>query len=85
MSGKRKRRPVGQTIGGIIVGLDYQIFRTGKPPAEMVESAKPIRPVAAEGGGTIEVELPVPGEVSHDKALQPDAPRSSGAEDDPAT
>jgi hypothetical protein len=55
---KRKRRPVGQTLGGIIVGVDYQIFRTGKPPAEMVESAKPIRPVAASGGGTIEIDLP---------------------------
>lgn len=72
---KRKRRPVGQTLGGIIVGVDYQIFRTGKPPAEMVESAKPIRPVAASGGGTIEVDLPPSGEPA----------RPPAAEDDPAT
>lgn len=61
---KPKRRPVGQTLGGIIVGVDYQIFRAGKPPAEMVESAKPIRPVAAEGGGTIEIDLPAAPESS---------------------
>ena len=59
---KPKRRPVSQTLGGIIVGLDYQIFRVGKPPSEMVESAKPIRPVAASGGGTIKIDLPPPTE-----------------------
>jgi len=61
---KPKRRPVSQTLGGIIVGLDYQIFRVGKPPSEMVESAKPIRPVAAAGGGTIEIDLPTLGDSS---------------------
>jgi hypothetical protein len=72
---KRKHRPVGQTLGGIIVGVDYQIFRATKPPAEMVESARPIRRVAAEGGGTIEVDLP--------SAVE--APPPPDAEDDPAT
>jgi hypothetical protein len=57
---KRKRRPVGETIGGIVVGFDYQVFRTTRPPAELIESAKPIPPVAASGGGTIEIDLPKP-------------------------
>ncbi len=52
---RKGRRPVGETIGGMMVGFDYQIFRAGKPPAEMVESAKPIPPVPATDGGTIEV------------------------------
>jgi hypothetical protein len=55
---KRKRRPVGQAIGGILVGFDYQVFRATKPPAELVEAAKPIPPVPASGGGTIKIEIP---------------------------
>jgi len=40
------------------VGLDYAIFKTGKPPAEQVESAKPQKPVAADDGGTLTIGLP---------------------------
>lgn len=46
------------TIGGALVGLDYQIMRAGKPPAEQVESAKPDRPIPAAGGGSIEITIP---------------------------
>jgi hypothetical protein len=54
----KKKQSMGVTLGGMIVGLDYMIMRTGKPPAEQVESAKPIRPVAADDGGTLLIELP---------------------------
>jgi hypothetical protein len=55
---KRKRRPLGETLGGVIVGFDYQVFRATKPPTELVESAKPVAPVAASDGGNLSIELP---------------------------
>jgi hypothetical protein len=54
----KKRQSIGTTLGGVIVGLDYMIFKTGKPPAEQVESAKPSGPVAADDGGTLSIDLP---------------------------
>lgn len=54
----RKRPTVGQTIGGIVAGIDQQIFRTTPPAQELVAKGAPIRPVAAAGGGTITVRLP---------------------------
>jgi hypothetical protein len=54
----KKRLSVGQTIGGIVVGLDQQIFRTTPPANELVAKGTPLRAVAAEGGGTITVGLP---------------------------
>ncbi len=47
-------------MGQAIVGFDYQVFRTGKPPAELVESAQPDQPVPASGGGFLSVDLPDP-------------------------
>ncbi len=55
---KRKRRPLGETMGGMIVGFDYQVFRTTRPPAELVQAAKPIPPVASSDGGELSIELP---------------------------
>jgi hypothetical protein len=54
----KKKQSIGTTIGGALVGVDYMIFKTGKPPAEQVESAKPIRPVAADDGGTLSIGMP---------------------------
>jgi hypothetical protein len=54
----RKKQSVGTSLGGVIVGLDYMILKTGKPPAEQVESAKPIKSVAADDGGTLSIDLP---------------------------
>jgi hypothetical protein len=55
---KRKRQSLGQAMGQAIVGFDYQVFRTTKPPAELVEEAAPIPEVAASDGGRISVDLP---------------------------
>jgi len=58
-----KKRPLrgsgglGQTMGGILVGFDYQVFRTGKPPAELVEAAKPVRGLSGEGA-VVDVDAP---------------------------
>lgn len=54
----KKRTSAGQTIGGIIAGFDQQVWRTTPPANELVAKGKPIRPVAAAGGGTITVGLP---------------------------
>jgi hypothetical protein len=54
----KKRQPIGQTIGGIIVGFDQQIFRTTPPVNELVAKGTPLRAVAASGGGTLTVRMP---------------------------
>jgi len=54
----KKKQSIGTSLGGMIVGLDYMIFKTGKPPGEQVESAKPVGPVAADDGGTLTIGLP---------------------------
>lgn len=54
----KKRFSVGQTIGGIVAGIDHQMFRTTPPADELVAKGAPIRPVAASGGGTIAMDLP---------------------------
>jgi aldose 1-epimerase len=55
---KKKGQPLGQTIGGIIVGFDQQIFRTTPPVNELVAKGTPLRAVAAAGGGTVTVGMP---------------------------
>jgi hypothetical protein len=85
---KRKGRPIGETIGGILVGFDHQVFRATKPTPELVESAKPIAPVPAAGGGTLRVELPGLGPVAAgpaEAAATARPPEPSASEDDPAT
>ena len=54
----RKRPSVGQTIGGIVAGIEHQIFRTTPPANELVAKGAPLRAVAASGGGTISVGMP---------------------------
>jgi hypothetical protein len=55
---KRKRQSLGQAMGSAIVGFDYQVFRATPPPAELVESGKPVAPVPASDGGLISIDLP---------------------------
>ena len=55
---KKKGGSVGQSIGGIIVGFDQQIFRTTPPVNELVAKGAPLRAGAAAGGGTLTVGLP---------------------------
>ena len=56
--GRKKRRSVGHTIGGILVGFDEQVFRTTPPVNELVAKGTPLRALAADGGGTLAVGMP---------------------------
>ncbi len=37
----KRKRSTSQTLGGIIVGFDYQVFRTTPPPHELVAARTP--------------------------------------------
>ncbi len=54
----KRRRSTGQTIGGVLVGFDYQVFRASKPPAELVEQAQPVRGVNGEDGSLLTFSFP---------------------------
>jgi hypothetical protein len=66
---KKNGQPIGQTIGGIIVGFDQQIFRTTPPVNELVAKGTPLRAVAASGGGMVTVGMP--GDPEADEANEP--------------
>lgn len=55
---KKKGQTVGQSIGGMLVGFDQQIFRTTPPTNELVAKGDRLAPVAAAGGGTMRVSMP---------------------------
>lgn len=76
----KKRPSVGQTIGGIVAGIEQQIFRTTPPANELVAKGTPLRPVAAAGGGTITVGMP--GEPPDAAAPDAAAPEAFGAAPD---
>ena len=48
---KKRKRPVGETIGGILVGFDQQIFRDLPPAQELVQQSRPLRGVVGLGDG----------------------------------
>ncbi|MEO6207662.1 MAG: hypothetical protein ABIP77_06890 [Candidatus Limnocylindrales bacterium] len=59
MSAKRKRgRHIGETLGGIIVGFDQQIFRTVPPVQELIAKAQPVRGTSGQDGTEFEVVFP---------------------------
>jgi aldose 1-epimerase len=57
---KRRRRGhgAGIAIGGIVAGIEQQIFKTTPPVEELVARGKPIPAVPAAGGGTLTVAMP---------------------------
>jgi len=46
------------TIGGILAGVDGQIFRSTPPAAELVQGARPVRGLSGEDGTLLSIELP---------------------------
>jgi len=48
---KKRRRPVGETIGGILVGFDQQILRDLPPAQELVQQSRPLRGLVGLGDG----------------------------------
>ena len=70
MTGKKKPgRPVGETIGGILVGFDQQILRNLPPAHELVEKSRPVRGLSGEDG---ELEVVFPDEVAPANVDEPD-------------
>ena len=69
----KKGRPIGETIGGIIVGFDQQIFRTTPPVQELIAKGRPIRGVSGEDGSEFEVVFPE-GDGPPDQPLRPVRP-----------
>ena len=53
-----RRSTTGQTIGGILAGVDGQIFRSTPPAAELVQQARPVRGLSGEDGALLTIELP---------------------------
>ena len=50
MTKKKPARPIGETIGGILVGFDQQVLRNVPPAHEMVHKARPVRGLSGQGG-----------------------------------
>ena len=77
MAKRRKKGPgIAQTMGGILAGFDQQVFRTTPPPHELVQKGARLPAVPAEGGGTLNIELPEDavaeaGDVATDAATDP--------------
>lgn len=55
---KRPGRPIGETIGGILVGFDQQLLRNQPPPEELVRKGSPVRGLSGEDGSELVVVFP---------------------------
>ena len=57
MTKKKHTRPIGESIGGILVGFDQQIFRTLPPAHQLVQKSTPQRGLSGNDDG-LEVVSP---------------------------
>lgn len=57
---KRKKQPLGQTIGGVLFGFEQAVLRNQPPPQEMVHHARPDDPIPAGDGGFMTLEITGP-------------------------
>jgi hypothetical protein len=73
MTKPRRRQTTAQTLGGMIVGFDYQVFRTTPPPHELVQKARPVRGTSGEDGTAFEVVFPDDAASAADEADAADA------------
>ena len=55
---KRRKQPLGQTIGGVLFGFEQQVFRNQPPPHELVHHARPDAAVPAGDGTMLVIALP---------------------------
>lgn len=55
---KKKGISAGQAIGGILAGIDGQIFRSTPPANELIAKGAMIPGVPAAGGGRLDIALP---------------------------
>jgi effector-binding domain-containing protein len=59
MSGrKRRRQPLGQSIGGVLFGFEQQVWRNQPPPHELVHHARPDDPLPAGDGTFLAIAMP---------------------------
>lgn len=58
MTTRKRRQPLGQTIGGVLFGFEQQVFRNVPPPHELVHHARPDDPIPAGDGSFLTIELP---------------------------
>jgi hypothetical protein len=56
---KPRRRPIGQSIGGVLFGFEQQVWRNVPPPAEVVHQARPDAPIAGADGTMLTIEMPL--------------------------
>ena len=70
---KRKKRPTAaQTMGGVLFGFEQQVWRTAPPPQELVEHARPDKPVPAPDGSFFTIVMPGNLSLADDVACGPD-------------
>ena len=55
---RRRKQPLGQTIGGVLFGFEQQVLRNVPPPHELVHHARPDASVPAGDGTMLTIELP---------------------------
>ena len=79
---QRTGRPLGDTIGGILVGFDQQIMRNLPPPHELVQKAAPVRGLTGEDGGTCTVMMPAADAASAATDQESPMPSTSDLMDD---
>jgi len=77
---RRSEAGLGDTIGGALVGFDYQVFRATRPPAILVESAKPVRGLSGEGGAMLSIDFPEDISAIEAEGANPPADRASARE-----
>jgi hypothetical protein len=83
MTGKRKRgRPAGETIGGILVGFDQQVFRTLPPAHELVAKSVPVRGLSGEDGTDLLIVLTTRDDEPRDEPRDPPTPPDPGPDPD---
>ncbi len=58
MTKPKRKRPVGESIGGILAGFDQQVMRTTPPAQELVAKARPVRGVSGEDGSSFDIVFP---------------------------
>ena len=81
MTTRKRREPIGQTIGGVLFGFEEQVLRTTPPSQELVHHARPDDPVPAGDSSFVRFELPVDSEPGQEPGEGPgkgpdEAPRA---------
>jgi hypothetical protein len=71
MTERKRKTPIGQSIGGVLFGFEQQVFRNQPPPHELVHKARPDDPVPAGDGTFLTFEVTERGDVEPDPDREP--------------